>query len=108
MKLWCEKNSGSAWRRTFGWLIQVEYLSERKLEHERDRCTGAASAVIQALYQVETKISVYQSVYFPVLTYGHYLWVVTERKESWIQVAKMSFLRSMGGLSLRIRVKSSK
>lgn len=40
-------------------------------------------------------------------TYGHELWVTTERKRSWIQVAKMSSLCSVFGLSLRDWVRSS-
>jgi len=53
-------------------------------------------------------ISIYRSIYVPTLTYGHELWVVTERMSgSRIQVAKMSFLRRVAGLSLRDRVRSS-
>ena len=37
------------------------------------------------------------------LTYGHELWVVTERIRSRIQVAEISFLRRVGGCSLRVR-----
>ena len=43
----------------------------------------------------------------PTLNYGHELWVVTERMRSRIQVAKMSFLCRVAGLSLRDRVRSS-
>lgn len=37
------------------------------------------------------------------LTYDHELWVVTERTRSWKQVAKMSILCRVVGLSLRDR-----
>ena len=40
-------------------------------------------------------------------TYGHELWVVTERTRSPVQAAEMSFLRRLAGLSLRDRVRSS-
>ncbi|KAK0146650.1 putative uncharacterized transposon-derived protein F52C9.6 [Merluccius polli] len=42
----------------------------------------------------------------PALTYGHELWVVTERTRSRVQAAEMSFLRRVAGLSLRDRVRS--
>ena len=47
------------------------------------------------------------SVYRPALTYGHELWVMTERVRSRVQAAEMQFLRSMIGLSLLDRVRSS-
>ncbi len=40
------------------------------------------------------------------LTYGHELWVVTERVTSRIQVVKMTFLLRIAGISLRDRVRS--
>ncbi|KAI3357120.1 hypothetical protein L3Q82_015585, partial [Scortum barcoo] len=43
---------------------------------------------------------------FPHLTYGHELWVMTERIRSRIQAAEMSFLRRVAGRSLRDRVRS--
>ncbi len=49
----------------------------------------------------------YRSIYVPTLTYGHELWVVTERTRSRIQAAEMSFLRRVAGRSLRDRVRSS-
>jgi len=53
-----------------------------------DRRIGAASAVMRALYRSvvvtrelsrKAKLSIYRSIYVPTLTYGHKLWVVTER-----------------------------
>ena len=81
-----------------------------------DRRIGAASAVMRALYRSvvvkkelsrKAKLSIYRSIYVPILTYGHELWVVTERTRSRIQAAEMSFLRRVVGLSLRDRVRSS-
>ncbi len=46
---------------------------------------------------------IYQSIYIPTLTYGHELWVVTER----MRWTEMSFLRREAGLSLRGRVGNS-
>ena len=66
------------------------------MEREIDRRIGAVSAaVMQALYWtvlVKKELSIYRSVYVPTLTYGHELWVVTERIRSRIQAAEMSFL----------------
>ncbi|KAK3538572.1 hypothetical protein QTP86_006658 [Hemibagrus guttatus] len=53
----------------------------------------------------EAKLSIYQSIYVPTLTYDHELWV--ERVRSRIQAAEMSFLRTVAGRSLRDRVRSS-
>ncbi|TWW73155.1 hypothetical protein D4764_15G0005490 [Takifugu flavidus] len=51
----------------------------------------------------KAKLSIYWSVYVPVLTYGHQRWVMTERMRLRIQAAEMSFLRREAGLSLRDR-----
>uniref|UniRef100_A0A8C2ZPF1 Reverse transcriptase domain-containing protein n=1 Tax=Cyclopterus lumpus TaxID=8103 RepID=A0A8C2ZPF1_CYCLU len=96
--------------------LGVLFTSEGKVEREVDRRIGAAAAVKQALYRSilvkrelsrKAKLSIYWSVYVPTLTYGHELWVVTERTRSRIQAAEMSFLRRVAGLSLRDRVRSS-
>ncbi|KAL3973669.1 phosphorylated adapter RNA export protein [Sarotherodon galilaeus] len=82
-------------------------------EREIDRRIGAVAAVMRMLYQsvvvkrelsVKAKLSIYRSIYAPTLTYGHELWVVTERTRSRIQAAEMGFLRKVAGLSLRDRV----
>ncbi|CAM4549683.1 unnamed protein product [Leuciscus chuanchicus] len=76
----------------------VLFTSEGRMEQEIDRQISAASAVMQ---------SIYRSIYVPTLTYGHELWVMTERTRSRIQAAEMSFLRTVAGRSLRDRVRSS-
>ena len=82
--------------------LVVLFTSEGKMEWEMDRQFGAASAVMRALYRTvvvkrelirKAKLSIYRSIYVPTLTYGHELWVVTERMRSRIQAAEMSFLR---------------
>nr|XP_054599772.1 uncharacterized protein LOC129164266 [Nothobranchius furzeri] len=96
--------------------LRVLFTSEGKLECEIDRWIGAASAVMRVLYRSvmvkrelsqKVKLSIYRSIYVPTLTYGHELWVVTDRMRSRIQAAEMSFLRRVAGLSLRDRVRSS-
>lgn len=52
--------------------------------------------------QLKTKLLIGRLISVTTLTYGHELWVVTERTRLPIQVAKMSFLRRVtAGLSLR-------
>lgn len=96
--------------------LGVLFTSEGRREREIDRRIGAASAVMRALHRTvvvkrelsrKAKLSIYWSIYVPTLTYGHELWVVTERTRSRIQAAEMSFLRRVAGLSLRDRVRSS-
>ena len=38
----------------------------------------------------KSRLSVYQSIFLPALTYGHELWVMTERMRLWIQAAEIS------------------
>ncbi|TWW73523.1 hypothetical protein D4764_15G0009170 [Takifugu flavidus] len=86
------------------------------MEREIDRWIGAASAVMWALNRSvmvtkelsrKAKLSFFQSIYFPILTYGHQRWVMTKRMRSRIQAAEMSFLRRVARLNLRDRVRSS-
>ncbi|TWW69645.1 hypothetical protein D4764_18G0004510 [Takifugu flavidus] len=78
--------------------LGVLFTSEGRMEQEIDRRIGAASAVMRTLHR---------SIFVPTLTYGHELWVMTERTRSRVQAAEMSFLRRVAGLSLRDRVRSS-
>ena len=96
--------------------LGILFTSEGRMEREVDRRIGAASAVMRALRRSvlvkrelsrKAKLSVYWSIYVPTLTYGHELWVMTERTRSRVQAAEMSFLRRVAGLSLRDRVRSS-
>ncbi|KAK3568618.1 hypothetical protein QTP86_010635 [Hemibagrus guttatus] len=60
------------------------------LEKAFDRRIGAAAAVMRSMYQSvvvkkelsqKAKLSIYQSIYVPTLTYGHELWVMTKRRK---------------------------
>ena len=95
--------------------LGVLFTSEGRMEWEIDRRIGAASAVMRTLHgsvvvkrelSRKAKLSIYQSIYVPALTYGHELWVMTERTRSRVQAAEMSFLRRVAGLSFRDRVRS--
>ncbi|KAK3516227.1 hypothetical protein QTP70_006372 [Hemibagrus guttatus] len=96
--------------------LWVLFSSEGRMDCEIDRRIGAAAAVMQSMYQSvvvkkelsrKAKLSIYQSIYVPTLTYGHELWVMTKRIRSRLQSAEMSFLRRVAGCSLRDRVRSS-
>ncbi|KAK3510343.1 hypothetical protein QTP70_004929 [Hemibagrus guttatus] len=96
--------------------LRVLFTSEGRMDREIDRRIGAAAAVMRSMYQSvvvkkelsrKAKLFIYQSIYVPTLTYGHELWVMTERVRSRIQAAEMSFLRRVAGRSLRDRVRSS-
>ncbi|XP_018538853.1 uncharacterized protein LOC108887791 [Lates calcarifer] len=95
--------------------LGVLCMSDGRMEYEIDRRISAASAVMRSLYWTtvvkrersrKAKLSIYQSIYVLTLTYGHKIWVVTERRRLRIQAAEMSFLQRVSGLSLRDRVRS--
>lgn len=50
------------------------------------------------------KLSIYWSVFIPILTCGHEVWITSERTRSQIQAFKISFLHRVAGLILRDRV----
>ncbi|KAK3544073.1 hypothetical protein QTP86_001044 [Hemibagrus guttatus] len=96
--------------------LGVLFTSEGRMDYEIDRRIGAVAAVMRSMYRSvvvkkelsrKAKLSIYQSIYVPTLTYGHELWVMTERVRSRIQAAEMSCLRRVVGRSLRDRVRSS-
>ena len=96
--------------------LGVLFTSEGRTEQEISRRIGAAGAVLQSLYRTvvtkrelsqKAKLSVFRAIFVPTLTYGHEVWVMTERTRSRIQAAEMSFLRRVAGISLRDRVRSS-
>ncbi|KAK3506344.1 hypothetical protein QTP70_005033 [Hemibagrus guttatus] len=71
--------------------LGVLFTSEGRMDHEIDRRIGAAGAVMRSMYRSvvvkkelswKAKLSIYQSIYVPTLTYGHELWVMTERGSS--------------------------
>ena len=67
---------------------------------------GVACASKRELSQ-RPKLSIYRSLFFPILTYGHERWVITERKRLWVKASEIGFLRRLAGVSLRDRVRSS-
>ena len=81
--------------------LGVLFASEGTMEREIGRRIGAAGAVLRSLYRTvvtkrelsrKAKLSIYRSIFVPILTYGHEGWVMTERTRSRVQAAEMSFL----------------
>ncbi|KAK3561586.1 hypothetical protein QTP86_010664 [Hemibagrus guttatus] len=71
--------------------LGVLFTSEGRMDREFDRRIGAAAAVMRSMYRSvvvkkelsrKAKLSIYQSIYIPTLTYGHELWVMTERHDN--------------------------
>ena len=76
------------------------------LEQHRQWC-GCWSGLLSWRESQKAKLSIYRSIYVPTLTYGHELWLVAGRIRLQRQVAKMSFLCRVAGLSFRDRMRSS-
>ncbi|KAK3536056.1 hypothetical protein QTP70_026011 [Hemibagrus guttatus] len=65
--------------------LGVLFTSEGKMDREIHRWIGAAAAVMRSVYRsvvvkkvyhsIYGLLSIYQSIYVPILTYGHELWV---------------------------------
>ncbi|KAK0134372.1 Craniofacial development protein 2 [Merluccius polli] len=88
--------------------LGVLFMSEERMEREIDRRIGAASAVMRTLHgsvvvkrelSRKANLSIYQSIYVPALTYGHELWVMTERIAD---VLSESFSSSLSYLCLTV------
>ncbi|KAK3514902.1 hypothetical protein QTP70_034587, partial [Hemibagrus guttatus] len=67
--------------------LGVLFMSEGRMDREIDRRICATAAVMRSMYwsvvgkkelSRKAKLSIYQSIYVPTLTYGHELWVMTE------------------------------
>ena len=65
------------------------------------------SVVLKRELCTKAKLSIFRSVYVPVLTYGHECWIINEKVRFRIQAAKMGFLRRISGLTLLDKIKSA-
>ena len=50
------------------------------------------SVVMKRELSKKAKLSIFKTVFVPILTYGHKFWVMTERVRSYVQVSEMRFL----------------
>ena len=96
--------------------LGVAFTSDGRQDEELDNRIGKASAVMRALnhsvvlkreLSKKAKLSVFKSIFVPILTYGHESWVMTERVRSQVQAAEMKFLRRVHGVTLLDQVRSS-
>ena len=85
-------------------------------DDELDTRIGKASAVMQALYYLfvmkrefskKAKLSIFKTLFVPILTYGHESWAMTERVRSQVQASEMRFLQRIEGVTLFNKVRSS-
>ena len=96
--------------------LGVSFTSNGRQDEEIDIRAGKASAVMRALqYSVvlkrelskKAKLSVFKTIFVPILTYGHESWVMTEKVRSQVQASEMRFLRRIEGVTLLDKVRSS-
>ena len=93
--------------------LGVAFTSDGRQDSELDTRFGKASAVMRALhYSVvmkrklskKAKLSIFKTVFVPILTYGHEFWVMTERVRSQVQASEMRFLRRIEGVNYCLTV----
>ena len=81
------------------------------MAHEMGRRIREAGAVLHSLYHTivmkrelsrKAKLSIYQSMFVPILTYDHKGWVITESTRLRVQAAKMDFSGGLLASPLRI------
>ena len=65
------------------------------------------SVVMKWELSKKAKLSIFKTVFFPILICGHEPWVMTKRVRSQVQASEMRFLRNIEGLTLFNKVRSS-
>ena len=66
------------------------------------------SVVIKRELPKKAKLSIFKTVFVPILTCGHESWVIAERVRSQVHTSEMRFLRRINGVTLFNKVHSSK
>ena len=88
--------------------LGVVFTSGGRWSEEIDTRTGKANAVLRELdcsavtkreLSETTKLSVFKSIFVPILTCGHESWVTTERMLTQVQASEMGFLRRLHGVT---------
>lgn len=89
--------------------LGILLMSGERMEPEIDKWIGSVSAMMQILYwsvvvkrelNQKRKLLICWSISVPTITYGHELWVVTERTRSQIQLVEISFHQRVSMLTL--------
>ena len=95
--------------------LGIAFTSDGRQDEELDTRIGKASAVMRALhYSVvmkrelskNAKLSIFKTVFVPILTFGHESWVMTKRVRSQVQASAMRFLRKIEEVTLFNKVRS--
>ena len=93
--------------------LGVLFTSDGRQDNEISRRINQASGVLRELgssvvgntmLSRQAKLTIYKSLYRPILTYGHETWTLTESARSRIGAAEMRFLRRMLGVTRRDRI----
>ena len=96
--------------------LGVSFTTDSRQNSELDIRIGKASAVMRQFHRsvvlkrelsTKTKLSIFRSVYVPILTYGHECWIMNKKVRFRVQAAKMGFLRRISDLTLLDKVKSA-
>ena len=94
--------------------LGVSFTSDGRQNIELDIRIGKTSAIMRQLHRsvvlkrelcTKAKLSIFRSVYVPILTYGQEFWIMNEKVRSRVQAAKMGFLRRISGLTLLDKAK---
>jgi len=90
--------------------LGVVFTSDGRRSEEIDTRIGKTNAVQRELYRSmvtkrelsnTAKLSVFQSVFVPILAYGHESWVMIEKILSQVQAAEIGFLRMVHIVTFR-------
>jgi len=97
-------------------ILEIVFTSDGRQDEELDTRMGKANTVMRALqYSVvmkrelskKAKLTVFQTIFVLILTYGHESWTLTERIRSQVQASKIRFLRKIEEVTLFDKVRSS-
>ena len=89
--------------------LGITFTNDGRQNEELDVRSGKASIVMRALHHSvvlkaklsrKAKLSVFKSIFVPILTCGHESWVLTERVRSQMQACEMRFLRKVKGVTM--------
>ena len=92
----------------------IAFASDGRQDEELDTRIGKAmmralhySVVMKQELSKKAKLSIFEAIFVPILTYGHESWVMAKRLRSQVQASKMRFLRRIAGVTLFNKVRSS-